>query len=323
MSNQLVLALVTLFAISIYLVFVFLLPKKYTQHTSQRMKTVMQRLAEQREVAATYEIKDLAQPKKIEDNFLVKAYLSLPFVSGEMAVIEQAGLMEHFDRVILAGIALLVVLFIATYPLGMFSLLIAPLTTYIVMYVFVAKRAKKRHRQFLDSFPDALDIIVRSVRAGYPINNAIAMVADTMPPEVGEEYMRIVNESSYGYTLAEAVNRFAERINQSDVSFFSVVVSVQQETGGNLAEILGNLSSLIRQRKHLRLKVKALSAEGRMTVIVLIGIAIFMVGLVYIFSPTHFKPLLETSAGHTVMTVIGCIFIGTYFVIRRIINFRI
>jgi tight adherence protein B len=149
------------------------------------------------------------------------------------------------------------------------------------------------------------------------------MVADSMPPEIAKEYTRIVSEASFGYTLAEAVQRFADRIQQPDVNFFSVVIGVQQETGGNLSEVLGNLSTVIRQRKHLRHKIKALSSEGKATVVILVGIAIFMVLTVKFVSPTHFKPLLETPAGHTVMMVIGSIFASTFFIIRRIINFRI
>lgn len=324
MSNQMTLTLMIVVAIGVYIAIIALLPKRFSNRSSQHLKSAMQRLREQNQInASALERNDGVLGKNLEDNIFVKAYSSLPFVSEELGFIERAGLMPYFDRVVMVGLALMIGLFIITSKYGMLSLIIAPSVTLFAMYMFISMRAKKRRKHFLDLFPDALDIIVRSVKAGYPINNSIAMVADSMPPEIGKEYTRIVNEASYGYTLTEAVERFAERVDQPDVNFFSVVVGVQQETGGNLSEILSNLSALIRQRKHLRLKVLALSAEGRMTVWVLVGIAFFMVLIVHLFQPTHFKPLLETSAGHTVMMSIGGIFICTFFIIRKIINFKI
>lgn len=323
MTSQLIIGLIIVTVIAAYIAGVVFFPKIFSPSSRQRTKSIMNRLAEQSAVSEVAEGLSADRGRKmIENNPIVKAYLSLPFVSEELDLIEQAGLMEKFDKVILAGVAILVLLLALTYKLGVLSIAIAPILTFLLIYLFLTRRAKSRRKKFLDLFPDALDIVVRSVKAGYPINTSIAMVADSMPSEIGDEYKRIVNEAAYGYTLSEAVARFAERMNQPDINFFSVVISVQQETGGNLAEVLNNLSSVLRQRKHLRLKVNALSAEGKMTVVILVGIAFFMVTIVQLFSPQHFKPLLETPQGHTVMTVIGCVFASSFYFIRRIINFR-
>src|SRR5690606_14615764 len=138
-------------------------------------------------------------------------------------------------------------------PLGIFGALLAVILTLGGIRFYLKNVIKKRKENFLKMLPDALDISIRSVRDGYPIVPAIGMVADSLPPEIGAEYLRIMQEASYGYTLGEAVSRFADRMQDPDVSFFSVVVNLQQETGGNLAEVLSNLSYVIRQRQQLKL----------------------------------------------------------------------
>ncbi len=320
MTSELILVLAIIVSIGVYAIVITLLPQKYTQKQNAHLKAAMQRLESLR--GPTDETADTGA-RKVEENPLVRAFLSLPFISDELNLIEQAGLLGKIDKVLLYSFVLLVLSLLALSSYGLIALLLAPLITFICVYFYLRIRVARRRRQFLDLFPDALDIIVRSVKAGYPINNAIAMVADSMPPEIAKEYLRIVSEASFGYTLSEAVQRFADRIKQPDVNFFAVVIGVQQETGGNLSEVLGNLSTVIRQRKHLRLKIKALSSEGKATVVILVGIAIFMVLAVKFTAPNHFKPLLETPAGHTVMMVISAIFVSTFFIIRRIINFRI
>jgi tight adherence protein B len=320
MTNELILVLAIIVSIGVYAVVVMFLPKKYTQKQNAHLKSAMQRLESMR----GYGVQDADnEHKNLETNPLVRAFLSLPFISDELVLIEQAGLLEKLDKVVLYSVVLLAIVLVLLSSYGLIALLIAPIITFAIVYFYLRIRVAKRRKRFLDLFPDALDIIVRSVKAGYPINTSIGMVADSMPPEIAKEYTRIVSEASFGYTLSEAVQRFADRIGQPDVNFFSVVIGVQQETGGNLSEILSNLSTVIRQRKHLRLKIKALSSEGKATVAILVGIAIFMVLAVKFVAPQHFNPLLQTQAGHTVMTVIGCIFVCTFFVIRRIINFRI
>ena len=254
---------------------------------------------------------------------LFRLLLVLPKSEAILNFIDRAGFIEKLDTVILVSILLLVTMAIMLSALGVLGIAIALLATFFIIYMFLKSRIRKRRQRFLAMLPDALDIIVRSVKSGYPINAAIGMVAESLPQDVGIEFLRIMNEASYGYTLGEAVERFAQRMDEPDVSFFSVVVNLQQETGGNLAEILSNLSNVIRQRQQLRLKIRALSAEGRITVVILVGIAACMVAAVQFFAPGHFDRLFSTSAGHSVMIATSTCFGLAFLTIRKIINFKI
>lgn len=320
MSSTVVLLIAMIVCITAYLLVISLMPKSNNKY----LKSAMERLEEQKDFFEKSQV-DLKHKRRsdIENNLFVRAYTELPYIGKNLDMIEQAGLVDSIDRLMMAGVGLIVVLMLLMSNLGLVSIILAPVLSFFIMYMFVKIKADKRRKRFLDLFPDALDIIIRSVKAGYPINTAIGMVADSMPAEIGYEYIRVMNETSYGYSLSEAVNRFAERLDEPDVAFFSVVIGVQQETGGNLAEVLGNLSNVIRQRKHLRLKINSLSAEGRITVRILIGIAFFMVLAVYLTAPQHFDPLLNTSLGHSVLGGVVVAFIIANIFIRRIINFRI
>ena len=103
-------------------------------------------------------------------------------------------------------------------------------------------------------FPDVLDMIVRSVKSGFPLNTAIKLIAENMEPPVSTEFQQVSDEVALGRPLNHSLARLAERIPEQDIKFFVVVLNVQQETGGNLAEVIGNLSGIIRKRKHLRMK---------------------------------------------------------------------
>jgi tight adherence protein B len=166
-------------------------------------------------------------------------------------------------------------------------------------------------------------MIVRSLRSGYHLNAALAMVADNTPAPLGTELRRVVDETTYGWSLLEAINRLGFRIDAPDVRFFTVVLAVQQETGGNLSEVLGNLASIIRKRKHLRMKIRALSSEGRATAWILGLLPVMMTGAIYYVSPQHLQPLITTFTGNVVVAVVlGLMTIGMLMV-RQIIRMDI
>lgn len=326
MISQVALPIAMIIAVTSYILIVLLLPKRYMQQRTQHLKYAMQRLEEQkrRSIARGKTPAKVLQRGNLDSNPIVSLFMSTPGSDHVVNFLEQAGLVGFMDRIIMIFVAFVVVLTVAFLPLFSYlSVLVALILTFVVAYLLIKIRVKKRRDLFLRMLPDALEIIVRSVKSGYPINAAIGMVADSLPEEVGAEYLRIMHEAAYGYSLSEAVTRFAERIREPDVSFFAVVINLQQETGGNLTETLSNLSNVIRGRQQLKLKIRALSSEGKMTVIILVGIAACMVLAVQLLSPGHFDHLLYSDPGHTVMTVVGCIFATAAFFIRRIVNFKV
>lgn len=130
---------------------------------------------------------------------------------------------------------------------------------------YLSRRAQKRSKKMEEQFPIGIDIFTRALRSGHPIASAIGLVTQEMPDPMGSEFGIVSDEISYGLDLNTSLANLARRWNLEDLRMFAVCISVQSETGGNLAEILGNLSSVIRDRASLYLKVRALSSEGRMS----------------------------------------------------------
>lgn len=306
-----------------YLIIVLFLPKKLLTDNNAHIKAAMQRLEVQQRPGVDENSGIAKRRKDFVDSLPVRAFLFLPGASSSLPYIEQAGLLAALDKLIIGSTILFLALITLTFPMGAIGIALSVTGTLLAAILFVRYKRKKRRREFLNAFPDALDIIVRSVRAGYPINAAISTVGDTMKSWVGEEFQRIVDEASYGWTLSEAINRFADRIDEPDAQFFAVVLTVQQESGGNLSEILSNLSRIIRERKHLRLKIHALSSEGRATAWILLLLPCFMLAMVYFYSPGHLNPLWETGRGLKVLIGVACAIALGITMMRKIINIRI
>ncbi len=150
---------------------------------------------------------------------------------------------------------------------------------------FLAQRRRKRMQE---QFPVALDIFVRALRSGHPVASAIELLTQEMEDPIGSEFGLIADEVSYGADLAEALDDMAERWDMDDIRMFVVSLSVQHETGGNLAEILDNLSRVIRERASLYLKVRALSSEGRMTGWLLTALPIITFVLLFTMNPAFY-----------------------------------
>ena len=164
--------------------------------------------------------------------------------------------------------------------------------------------AQSRYRnRFLDLFPDALDLLARAVRAGIPVFDAMEVAAKEIPDPVGNEFRRTIDEMRIGVEMEDALQRTADRIRIQDFRFYVVALILQRRTGGGLAETLGNLSNVIRRRKEVRLKARALSAESKASAVVL-GILPFLVGgLMYLFNRQLMSVLFYDPRGRFVVGV--------------------
>lgn len=148
--------------------------------------------------------------------------------------------------------------------------------------------AQRRRKAMQDQFPNALDIFVRSLRAGHPVAGALELLTQEMDDPIGSEFGLVTDEVAYGANLADALDDMAERWDLEDIRMFVVSLSIQTETGGNLAEILDNLSTVIRERSGLYLKVRALASEGRMTGWMLIVLPVFAFVMVFSMNPAFY-----------------------------------
>jgi tight adherence protein B len=182
---------------------------------------------------------------------------------------------------------------------------------------------KRRRAKFGAQFPDAIDIIVRSLRAGHPVPVAIAMVARELPDPVGTEFGMIADEITYGSDLEGALRTMMSRVGQEDLPLFVTSVGIQATTGGNLAQILENLSKVIRERFKMRRKIKGLSAEGRAGAMILNVTPLGVVTLVSVVNPGYYGEVWHLPAtryalgGALIWMLIGNL------IMRKMINFKI
>jgi tight adherence protein B len=175
----------------------------------------------------------------------------------------------------------------------------------------------RRRKAFGAQFPDALDIIVRSLRAGHPVPIAIGMVAREMADPVGSEFGIVADEITYGADLETGMRNLFFRLGQEDLPLFVTAVAIQSSTGGNLGEILQNLSSVIRQRFKMRRKIRALASEGRASAMILSSLPIVVFLLVQVVTPDFYA-----SVWHESVTKLALAGAGTWMGIGNLIMFR-
>lgn len=180
---------------------------------------------------------------------------------------------------------------------------------------YVSIKKKKRMAKFERQLPDAMDLIARSLKAGLAFLAGIKIVSDEFPDPVGIEFGKTVSEINFGISTDEALKNLAARIDIPDLRFFVISVILQKETGGNLADILENISRLIRERFKFLGKVRALSAEGRISSYVLVAVPIFLAIVISILNPDYMRTLKEEPAGNVmvflaiIMMIMGVLFL--------------
>lgn len=191
---------------------------------------------------------------------------------GLKSLIEQSGVKMTVGAILAASALLALVTFVAVAKLSGWVILALPLAGLMAMIpVTVLKQLRtRRMRKFEDQFPEALDLIGRALRAGHAFTTGLEMVANEMPAPVGEEFRQLYEQQNYGLAMPDALKRFAERVSILDARFFVTAVLIQRESGGNLAEVLDNLSSVIRDRQRVKRQMRVASAHGRITGWVLI-----------------------------------------------------
>jgi tight adherence protein B len=179
----------------------------------------------------------------------------------------------------------------------------------------------RRETKFLDSFPDAVDVIVRGVKAGLPLLDSLKIIVNEAPEPIKSEFRAIVETQAIGMPLGEACTKLYERMPLPEANFFGIVVSIQQKAGGNLSEALGNLSRVLRDRKKMKAKIQAMSMEAKASATIIGALPVCVGGLVYLTSPDYIETLWITDLGRIMMA--GCVIwmsLGV-FVMKKMINF--
>ena len=173
-----------------------------------------------------------------------------------------------------------------------------------VMLALVMRARARRIAKFVLQLPDALDIIVRSMNSGHPLTTAIALVGREMPDPIGSEFGILSDQLTFGSELDDAMLRMVDRVGADELNLVAVTVSVQRTTGGNLSEILENLSGMIRDRSMLRNKIRAISAEGRITAMIMAAFPFLLYLMISTLVPTYFDPVWDSGYGTVVVVSI-------------------
>lgn len=188
---------------------------------------------------------------------------------------------------------------------------------------FVIYRRSRRVKAFLEEFPNALDIIVRAVKSGLPLNDGVRLIANESREPVRGEFRRIVEAQQMGLSVTEAALRMSETMPCPEANFFGIVIQIQQQAGGNLSEALGNLSRVLRDRKKMKAKVQALSMEAKASAAIIGALPFIVAFLVYISSPSYITPLFVTSTGHLLLAFAAVWMTMGIFVMRKMMNFEV
>jgi tight adherence protein B len=200
---------------------------------------------------------------------------------------------------------------------------VALLVGFVLPYSYASIRRNKRFEKFEELFPEAIDTLARAVRAGHAFTTALEMITNEVAEPVASEFRQLYEEQKFGMPVRDALINLTDRMPLVDVKFFVTAVMLQRETGGNLAEILDNLSSVIRERFKIQRQVRVYTAQGRLTMALLMGMPPIIVTVMLLLNPSFIHPLFADPIGHTLLVAgIALQTIG-YFVIRKIIKIQV
>jgi tight adherence protein B len=180
---------------------------------------------------------------------------------------------------------------------------------------------KRREAKFLNNFPDAVDVIVRGIKAGLPLLDSIKLIAAESEEPIKSEFRTIIQTQTIGIPLGEACLKLYENMPVAEANFFGIVVSIQQRAGGNLSETLGNLSRVLRDRKKMKAKIQAMSMEAKASASIIGALPLVVMGLVYFTSPAYIELLWTAPLGRVMLACCGTWMLVGIFVMRKMINF--
>lgn len=254
------------------------------------------------------------------------AFAYIPGFDRLHQLVVQSGLELGIVRVSLWLVGLTATFYLVlelSLRLGTLGLLVAFPLALVAGYVLVRRARSRRISKFTEQLPEALDVIVRGLRAGHPFRVALGLAAREMPDPIGTEFGILLDEISFGLDQQLAVDHLYARVGQDDLSLVSTAINIQSQTGGNLADVLQSLSRMLRSRAKLLLKVQALTSEGRLSGAILTVLPFVFFMMINLLNPGYYAAL----KGHpvTVPAVVGALFLLVVgnFTIRRMINFKV
>jgi tight adherence protein B len=236
--------------------------------------------------------------------------------------ITQAGLSISVSTLLLSALSLAFAAYLIVHFVTFSSMLAmaAGVAASFIPFIYVRRARTSRLRKFEEQFPEAVDLLGRSLRAGHAFTTGVLMAAEEIPSPVGDEFKRLYDQQNFGMSLPDALRGFAARIPLIDARFFVTAVLTQRETGGNLGEVLDNLASVIRDRFKVKRQVRVLTAHGRITGWILSGLPPALAAAMVVIAPDHMKLLISDPLGvQMIVAALTLQIIGT-MIIRKLVN---
>jgi tight adherence protein B len=234
----------------------------------------------------------------------------------------------------------------AKYPMGLFLLLglflavmglLAgiqlsrnPLTGFLLAFILgcmpfvhLVRRKRLRAEKFKKQMPDALDLVARALKAGHAFSGGITMVAEEFDDPLGTEFSEMVDEINFGVSVPEALKNLTDRVECEELKYFAMGVILQRETGGNLAELIQTLANLIREKFKFEGKVRVLSAEGKLSAVILAVLPFLVAGWIWLTNPKYLAPLLAESFGRVLILLAGVFMIAGILIMKRMVSIKV
>ena len=238
--------------------------------------------------------------------------------------VSQANIKLTMSRVVLYVIGVFFAIYVVVGYFGgspLYALIAGSAGTAVIAFLYVARTRTVRINRFLVQLPEAIDIMIRSLSAGHPLPTSVSLVAREMPDPIGTEFGLMSDEMTYGTDIDSATRNMVTRVGADDLNFLAVSLSVQRGSGGNLTEILRNLSDMLRKRVMMKAKIKAISAEGRWTAWFMMFFPFYLYLLINFLAPKYFDPIWDSGYGNIIVTAGLIIMLFGMIIIRKIVNF--
>lgn len=270
----------------------------------------------------------LSSLRKVDkDDMMSVAFKSLPSISRIRTKIDKAGMDIGVQTFLVWTLITLIVTGLAFKLLfgsgWAFTIIISVVLAHMIPNFILNRKINKRMKHFVTLLPDALDLAVRGLRSGLPITESIAVISTDIEEPVRSIFAEIANSSKMGVPFEESLYSIAKKLDVNEFNFFVISIALQRETGGNLAEILENLSEAIRSRAMMRLKIKAMASEARMSSYIVGGLPFIVAVALVITTPGYLDPLIETSGGNIALGTACAMFVFGMFLMNKMAQFEI
>jgi tight adherence protein B len=294
----------------------------------KKKQSRLQRVTEYKSVTAVAGKTSLRRHRAGEDSGLGHILASMQSISKLRARLEVAGMADTSPQKFLGSMVAiaLVVIAIITIGLGKSPLVALPLGLMFglgIPHVMVSRNIRKRQLAFLKLFPDAIELMVRGLRAGLPVAESFITVSKELPPPVGDTFATIAQQTQLGMPMEKALTEAANKLALTELNFFVTTIILQRETGGNLGEILSNLADMLRQRHMMKLKITALSSEARASAYIVGSLPFLVFTILWFVKPEYLQPLFDDARGNKAMLGAAVSMAFGAFIMKRMTQLEI